>query len=93
MMTREMVIEQVEALGEDASYQTDADGDLHITINDFDGFDEHWAEIEREYDNPDAVEAFLERLETEAHEAYEDCYDYYVMDGFTVKVGYTSFEI
>ena len=93
MMTREMVIEQVEALEEDASYWVDSKGDLHITFDDFEGFDENWDEVEREYDNPEAVEAFMERLEAEAREAYEDYYDYYVMDGFTIKVGYSSFDI
>jgi hypothetical protein len=93
MMTREMVMAQVDALGEDASYYVDRDGDLHVTLDDFGGYDEDWCEIDREYDDEEAVEAFLDLLEAEASEVSGDFYRYYQMDGFTVVVGCSSMDI
>lgn len=93
MMTREMVIAQVDALGEDASYYVDLEGDLHVTFEDFEGFDDDWDEIEREYDDEEAVDAFVERLEAEASEVSGDYYRYYQMDGFTVVTGCASMDI
>ena len=93
MMTREMVMVQVEALGEDASYYVDLKGDLHVTFEDFEGFNEDWEEVDREYDNEEAVDAFLERLGAEASEVSSDYYRYYQMDGFVVAVGYSSMDI
>ena len=92
-MTREMVMIQIDALGEDASYYVDRNGDLHVTFDDFEGFDADWEEVEREYDDAEAVDAFMEHLEAEASEASGDYYRYYQMDGFTVVVGYSSMDI
>ena len=93
MMSREMVMELVGALGEDASYYVDCDGDVHVQFEDFEGFTEEWDEVMREYDDEEAVDAFLERLEAEASEMSGDFYQYYQMDGFVVIVGYASMDI
>lgn len=93
MMTREMVMELVGALGEDASCYVDRDGDVRVQLQDFEGFDEGWDEVEREYDDEEAVDAFLEHLEAEASEVSGDYYRYYQMDGFAVVVGYASMDV
>lgn len=91
-MTREMVIALIESLGEDASYWTDSEGKIHMTIEDFEGFDSHWSEIMRDYDE-DAVEAALAQLAASAIKWCEDFYSCYYFDGFCVEVGYSSYDI
>ena len=92
MMTYEKVLEMAEALGNDAIV-FDFNHQISVDFNDFEGFDEHWSEIMRDYDDPDAVEAFEEMLRSEALSIDDDFYTTYHFDGFTVKVGYTSYDI
>lgn len=93
-MTLKMMMVAVEALGDDASMWYDEKGRLlHVTLQDFDGFDEDWSEIMRDYDHPKAVEAFEEMLETECSSQEGDFYFDYYFDGFTVRLGYASYDI
>lgn len=93
MMTKEMMIAAIEALGADASLWDKDAYCLSVTIEDFEGFDEDWSEIEREYDDPEAVDAFLEMLETECVSLEDDYYVIYHFEGFDVKIGYASYDI
>lgn len=93
MMTREMMVATVEALGADATLsgaQTDC---LEVTLEDFEGFDDDWEEVDRDYDHPEAVAQFQEMLETECLSQDGDFYVTYHFDGFDVCLGYASFEI
>lgn len=92
MMTYEKILEMANALGEDAIV-FDFNNEINVDFNDFDGFDENWEEIMRDYDNPNAVEAFEEMLRSEALSIDDDYYTTYHFNGFTVKVGYTSYDI
>lgn len=92
-MTREMMIAAIEALGDDASLFVDSEGTLCVTIEDFEGFDDDWEEIEREFDNLEAVESFLDMLEEECISKDGDFYHYYNFEGFTVQLGYSSYDI
>ena len=92
MMTIENVRALVEALGDDAMvYGTG--NTLHITLCDFGGFDDAWNELDREYDNPEAVTNLLAILQTEAVEVEENLYTTYRFNGFSVRVGYESFDM
>lgn len=91
-MTREMMVTAIEALGADASYY-EYDGILHVTLEDFEGFDDSWEEIDREYDDVDAVEAFEAMLDSEAVSVEGDFYVTYHFVGFDVCLGYASFDI
>ena len=91
MMTYEMMVTALEALGESISYYV-SDGMFHVTIEDFEGFDEAWDEVEAEYD-VEAVDAFLEMLEAEAVSEEGDYYHVYQFEGFSVQIGYASFDI
>lgn len=92
MMTREMVLELLATLGDDVDVYVRQDGDVRVTVQDFEGFDDDWSEIEREFDE-DAVDAVEERLEDEASSAEGDFYRYYHFDGFTVVWGYASMDV
>ena len=89
-MTREKMINMINDLKNDAIY---FEYKGIIDLDDFEGFDENWDEQFREYDDADAVENFLDTLEKEALEIDEDYYTTYKFDGFSVKLGYTSYDI
>lgn len=97
MMNREMMWDALMALGddvlvwEDSAYESESGFD--VTLQDFEGFDEDWSEIDREYDDPEAVDAFLEMLDRECVSHEGDFYVVYHFEGFDVKVGYASFDI
>lgn len=93
MMTREMMMKVLEGLGSDVSLWDKEDYCLDVTLEDFEGFDEDWSEIDREYDNPEAVERFEEMLETECLSQEGDFYVVYHFEGFDVRLGYASFDI
>lgn len=92
MMTREMVLELLATLGSDVDVYERMDGTIRVTVQDFEGFDEEWSEVEADYDE-DAVDAVYERLEAEASEAEGDYYRYFQFDDFTVVWGYASMDI
>lgn len=87
----EVLVNMLKELGEDVSYMMVRE-ELHVTIEDFDGFDEDWSEIDREYDE-EAVEGFVEWLEAQAQEIDGDYYKYYYLEGVVVCVGYASYNI
>lgn len=86
-------MQMVEACGDDITLSRRSNGIYHLTLEDFEGFDEHWHEIMREYDNEEAVNALLDWLETNCTEHHEDFYTYYIFPDFQVIVGYSSFDI
>lgn len=88
---KELVLKKLEELGDDVWVDV-SDDEINVIVNDFEGFDEYWSEIHRDYD-VDAVGAFVEWLEEHCLESYGDLYDYYEFDGFVVEVGYRSFDI
>lgn len=92
MMNYEMMVKEIKGLGEDA-FLYEYDDELDVTLNDFEGFDEDWEEIDRDYDNEEAVNAFLEMLERECESKEGDFYVTYHFNGFNVKIGYGSFDI
>ena len=91
-MTKEMIIEMLEKLGEDVMFDIDYEGNFDIVINDFEGFDNDWCEIERKYDK-DAVNAVLKEIEKSAISVDGDFYRYYSFEDFEICVGYASFDI
>lgn len=92
MMTFEKMIAAIEALGDDALYDV-VDRRIDVTLRDFDGFDDDWCEVMRDYDDEQAVENFLQMLDDECLSSSDDFYKDYEFDGFTVSLGYESFDI
>ena len=102
-MTIAEVMKMIEAMGNDAGYEItvidDCDTIIEVQIHDFEGFDDDYSEVMREYDNPEAVEAFEEMLDEQYDCALEDYGtpyfgDYAVrFDGFNVEVHYDSEDI
>ena len=92
MMTFEKMIAAIEALDNDAFYDV-VDKEINVTLNDFAGFDEDYCEIMRDYDNEQAVENFLKMLANECISFKDNFYKDYKFNGFTVSLGYASFDI
>lgn len=92
MMTYEKVMEMAMALGEDAVVCS-GDGWIDVEIQDFGGFDEDFGETPREYDDEEAVDGFLQMLDDECVSRGGDLYVDFHFDGFTVQLGFSSFEV
>ena len=91
MMTYEDVMALLETLGDDVSISDYGDV-IRVTVEDFEGFDDNWSEVMRDYDE-DAVDEVLEALEAHCAEVVDDFYTDYHFDGFSVRVGYASYDI
>ena len=92
-MTFENVCAMLDALENDCWYELRDGNLLNVTFNDFEGFDENWSEIMRDYDDPEGVEKFLDQLAQNAAFIDGSLYHTYYFDNFSVKIGYTSFDI
>ena len=91
-MTINTITAQFDRIAADAEY-TVYDNRIYLTIDDFGGFDENWSEIDREFENADAVEEVLNWLKNNA-DFIEDHYcRLYHFDNIVVTVGYTSQDI
>jgi len=69
------------------------DNEYAITFDNFGGFDEDGCEIDREFVKPELVDAIIEWLDENALFVEDDYYILYHFEGYSVQVGYTSFDI
>ena len=83
----------VDACGVDAILERHSDGEYHLTLEDFEGFDDDWNEVEREYENEEAVDALLDWLEAHCTGQDDNLYIHYVFSDFQLTFGYASFDI
>ena len=91
MMTLEMVMALVGTLGDDVTVDVRGD-EVHVTVEDFEGFDDDYCEVDRDYDD-DAVDTVYEALSDACDSEEGDYYHYFQFDGFTVVWGYASMDI
>ena len=93
MKTMEMIIAKLDTIRDDSYYFVDGNS-IDLTIDDFEGFDDDWCEVEREFVDEEAVMDVLDWLEENADRTEGDyyCHDYYFGD-IVVTVGYSSFDI
>ena len=92
MMTYEEVMALLETLGDDVSVFAHGDV-IRVTVEDFEGFDDEWDEVMRDYTDEELVDAFLDALEEQALRAEGDFYRTYYFDGYAVQLGYASYDI
>ena len=67
--------------------------DIEFDFNDWDGFDEDYNEIDREYINKELISKVENFLEMNCKEQLGDLYKEYLFDTFSVTVGHSSFDI
>lgn len=85
--------QMVRACGDDATLERYSDGEYRLTLEDFEGFDKNWNEVEREYENEEAVDALLKWLEANYTERKSNLYIHYAFPDFRLTLGYASFNI
>ena len=85
------MLEESKNLG-DVDYYT-YENELNIDFNDFDGFDDEWNEVEREYTNENLVNKILNYIETNATLIKDSLYQTYQLNDKIIVIGYTSFDI
>ena len=92
----EIIIAMLEKMSEDVEYYVceveEEKPELVITVDDFEGFDEDWSEIMREYDE-DAVSALIDWLEEHCISEDGDLYYEFHFEEFNVQLGYSSYDI
>ena len=87
----EQIIAMLEELGNSVSYYAHGDC-IDVTVEDFEGFDEDWREVDAECDE-DAVDAFVEWLEEHCDHHEGDFYHYYSFGELEIEIGYASMDI
>ena len=65
---------------------------FNVTLDDFEGFTDEGEEIDREWSDPEMVEAFYEVLNT-AERTEGDYYVTYYWADCSLTLGYTSYDI
>jgi hypothetical protein len=91
-MTIEIITAQLDRISTDSWYDVN-NNRIDLTIDDFEGFDENWSEIDREFVDADAVEEVIKWLAENADYIDGNFYRYYHFGDIVVEVGYTSFDI
>jgi hypothetical protein len=91
-MTYQEVLERVSMVEDVSVYEFSSGARIDLTVEDFDGFDEDWCEVFRDYDE-EAVAELVEWLEEHAVEVEDDFYTVYHFEGFEVHLGYGSYDI
>jgi hypothetical protein len=92
MMNYDKMKSTLDSLSDDIMYSIVADG-FRVQIQDFDGFDDDWNEIMREYNNANAIDEFIDMLESDCISQDGDFNYVYHFDGFDVELSYASDEI
>ena len=64
-------------------YFREYENTLYITVNDFEGFGEHYEEIDREFVNEELVEGLVEFIENAN----------YTIENYTIELNYSSEDI
>ena len=89
----EEIVARAEALGEDI-FVTTTENTVRLTVNDFEGFNADWEEVMRDLDDEQGVQELLEYISTNSlgtcTNGLRKVYDF---EGFTVTVGYESYDI
>ena len=84
MIMFEKLMAMVNALVEvEDVYFREYENTLYITVNDFEGFGEHYEEIDREFVNEELVEELVEFIENAN----------YTIDNYTIELNYSSEDI
>ena len=88
------ILNRLETSNDVTGFWEPDEGTTHfdVTLNDFDGFDEEWNEIDRDWADPEMVKAFYEVLDT-AERTEGDYYVTYYWADCSLTLGYTSYDI
>ena len=85
-----MVLTRLETSGD--CYFTEEEGCFDVTLCDFEGFDEDWDEVMREYEDEEMIDALFELLDR-AERTEGDFYVTYFFEDCSLELGYASYDI
>ena len=91
-MTIETITAQLDRISADSNYYVNGNR-INLTFDDFEGFDDDWNEVDREFVDEEAINEVLDWLEENADYVDGDFYQYCYFDEIVVVIGYTSFDI
>ena len=91
-MKRNEVMNIICKCEDDVAIYERPDGTIQVTVLDFEGFDDDWNEVMRDYDEV-AIEQMEDTLAEVANKVESDFYTVYHFDGFKVVIDYTSYDI
>ena len=91
-MTIEKILAQLDRISADSWYKI-KDNLIDVTIDDFDGFDKNWREIDREFVDEDAIDEVIEWFDENADYDDGEFYARYHFGDILVCVHYTSEDI
>ena len=78
----------------DCDFEDVENRDYYVTLNDFEGFDAHWGEVDREYADAEMVKALYQLLDTAEKEyLYHGWLCIYHFDDFSVELHCASEDI
>lgn len=87
----EQIIAMLVELEGSVSYSV-REGFIEVIVEDFEGFDDDWCEVDAEYDE-DAVDLFFEWLEEHCDSHEGDFYHSYYFGELEIEIGYASMDI
>lgn len=85
-----MVLTRLETSGD--CFFSEEDGCFDVTLCDFEGFDDEWEEVMREYEDEEMVDALFELLDR-AERVEGNFYRTYYFEDCSLELGYTSMDI
>ena len=91
-MTIENILAQLDRIYADSWYKI-KDNLIDVTIDDFDGFDKNWREIDREFVDEDTIDEVIEWFDENADYDDGEFYARYHFGDMLVCVHYTSEDI
>ena len=77
------VLSMIQAVDDVSVHVCDEEHAIYARVEDFEGFDDHWREVFRDYDE-EAVDALYDALYDACEVHQGDFYEVFVFDGFEV---------
>ena len=89
----EMLVMVLDRLSDSGDCLFFVDGtEFDVTMCDFEGFDDEWEEVMRDYEDQEMVDAFFELLDR-ADRVEGDYYRTYYFEDCSLELGYASYDI
>lgn len=94
-MTILEMMRELEACGDVTVWEhiTDKGTVYDVTLEDFEGFNDEWEEVMRDYEREDLVDEFLNALREQALCEEGNFYYTYHFDEYAIGIGYASYDI
>ena len=93
MMMMDMMAKMIQAVDNGDAYIDFMGGYVEFTVNDFDGFDADWNEVDHEFKDEALVDEILDFLKNACDYCKDDFYRKYYFGDAVVELGFSSYDI